>query len=75
MNQFLTSQGYGLQYTIGKINVYSILTKDIWVLKTAYFSPASGQAFVRAVYDKKKNCKYFLGNSVIQKWLANTKMS
>ena len=40
MNQFLTSQGYGLQYTIGKINVHSILTKDIWVLKTAYFSSA-----------------------------------
>jgi hypothetical protein len=29
MNQFLTFQGYGLQYTIGKINVHSILTKDI----------------------------------------------
>jgi hypothetical protein len=28
-NIFLTSQGYGLQYTIGKINVHSILTKDI----------------------------------------------
>jgi hypothetical protein len=40
MNQFLTSQGNGLQYTIGKINVHSILTEDIWVLKTAYFSPA-----------------------------------
>jgi hypothetical protein len=29
INQFLTSQGYGLQYKIGKINVHSILTKDI----------------------------------------------
>jgi hypothetical protein len=26
MNQFLTSQGYGLQYTIRKINIHSILT-------------------------------------------------
>jgi hypothetical protein len=40
MNQFLASQGNGLQYTIRKINVHSILTKDIWVSKTAYFSPA-----------------------------------
>ena len=41
MNQFLTSQGNELQYTIGKINVHSILTKDIGVLKRAYFSPAN----------------------------------
>jgi hypothetical protein len=41
MNQFLTSQGYGLQYTIGKLNVRSILTKNIWVLRRAYFSPAN----------------------------------
>ena len=40
MTQFLTSQGYGLQYTIGKINVHLILTKYIWVLKGAPFSPA-----------------------------------
>ena len=28
----LTSQGYGLQYTIVKINVHSILTKDMILL-------------------------------------------
>ena len=29
MNQFYTFQGYELQYTIEKIHVHSILTKDI----------------------------------------------
>jgi hypothetical protein len=28
INQFLTFQGYELQYTIKKIHVHSILTKD-----------------------------------------------
>ena len=35
IDQFLTFQGYELQYTIGKITVHSILTEDIRVLKGA----------------------------------------
>ena len=40
MNQFYTIQGYELQYTIEKMHVHLILTKYIWLLKMAYFSPA-----------------------------------
>ena len=41
MNQFLIFQGYELHYIIEKIHVYSILKKDIWVIKNNLFFPST----------------------------------
>ena len=38
---FYLFQGHKLQFAIENIDVHSILTKDIWVLKRSYFSPAN----------------------------------